>query len=242
MQVMLSRAQDGSPVNAGAWRSQWYAAFVLVYVIAVLAIDSLALRHGGTIDWSVFRRQLDNGFDLYKFIAWLIIPLAISLPFFDIHFFTFRRWKRVDWYLLGIVMLGGALVMLFLPVLPGVGEYYRGWGDLPASKRLDYVQYNLLWTLSWLLGWEFMHRYWLLRHIPLAWPKRGVPMALIIVPLVEAGYHVLQTKPVLEALAMGGLSLVLCAWTLRRKNALLPFLAHLAIELELILFLFFMSW
>jgi membrane protease YdiL (CAAX protease family) len=239
---MVKPFQDGPSIQehtANALRLKLYATFVLIYVISVLLIDSLALRRGGAIDWSVFRWQLDNGFDLFKFIAWFAIPVAVSLPFLDLHYFTFRRWKRLDWYLLGIVVLGGAIVMLLLPVLPGVGEYYRGWGGLPVSKRLDYVQYNLLWTLSWLLGWEFMHRYWLLRHIPLAWPRWGVPMALVIVPLLEAVYHLIQTKPPLEALAMGGLSVVLCAWTLRRKNTLLPFLAHFAIELELIVFLFF---
>jgi hypothetical protein len=59
------------------------------------------------------------------------------------------------------------------------------------------------------------------------------------VPLIEALYHVVQNKPALECLGVAAMSLVFTFWVVRRRNALLPFLGHLVIELELIAFLFF---
>ena len=38
---------------------------------------------------------------------------------------------------------------------------------------------------------------------------------------------------------MVAFSVILTAWALRRRNTLLPFLAHLAIEVELVLFMLY---
>jgi len=134
--------------------------------------------------------------------------------------------------------------MLALPWIPGVSDYYRGWGSAPLDVRIEQAMRHLFWTASWLCGWEFMHRYWVPKALLDRWPsdspwRGGALGVLIVVPLFEAGYHVVQGKPALECLGMGLLSLVFCWWVVRRRNALLPFLAHLAIEIELVLFLFF---
>lgn len=217
-----------------------WAYAIIGYVVAVHVADTLAIR-GSTvfIDWSILRWQLANGIDLFKFTIWFIIPLLIALPSFDLQYFTFRRWKRIDWVLLGAVVIAGGLCMLLLPYVSSLDDYYRGWGTLSMDERWRNAFRALLWTCSWLTGWEFTHRYLLLKKMGEAWPDNGRWLALLTVPLIEALYHVIQNKPHLESLGMGALSLVFCAWALHRRNAMLPFLGHLVIELELIVFLFF---
>ncbi len=215
------------------------AILAVIYVLAAHAVDTLAANGSVLgIEWSRFRWNLGNGIDLFKFIAWFLIPLALSIPTLDFGYFTFRRWKRVDWMLLALFVVGGGIVVFLLPYWPGVGDYYGGWGHLAPSRRWDYAMSRFLWTLSWLSGWEFAHRYFLIRPLQAAWP-RGWIAVLVIVPAIEVLYHVIQEKPMLESLGMGGLSLLMCAWTLSRRNSLLPFLGHLAIEVELIAYLYF---
>ncbi len=217
-----------------------FAGLAFAYVAAVHVADCLALRGAALgIDWGVLALRMDGGFDVFKFVAWLVVPLLLGLRGFDVRYFTFRRCKRFDWVLLGIATLGGAVLMLLLPWLPGAGTYYGGWGGHPPELRNALLSYHLWWTVSWLLGWEFVHRYFLVKSFLAAWPKRGATVVLIAVPLLETAYHALQQKPPLECLGMLALSVLLCAWTLHRRNALLPFLAHLAIELELLVFLYF---
>jgi membrane protease YdiL (CAAX protease family) len=55
----------------------------------------------------------------------------------------------------------------------------------------------------------------------------------MLVPLAEGGYHLLKPWP--ETLAMVAFSVVMTQYALRRKNLVIPFLAHLAVELFLIL-------
>ena len=58
-------------------------------------------------------------------------------------------------------------------------------------------------------------------------------------PVSEGVYHLQKT--LLEALGMVALSVVLTYWARKRANVLLPFLVHLAIELELLAFLLMAS-
>lgn len=227
-------------MESNRMRRYLLVAVPVAYVILVHLVDSLA-AHGSLwlVDWRIFRWKTDSGADLYKLFAWLVVPFVASLPDFEFGYFTFRRWKRVDWALLGGVVGIGAAVMAVLPVIPGVGDYYRGWGGYSIEQRWDNASHALLWTFSWLCGWEFVHRYFLLKRFRDLEVKWALFAALVIIPVIEALYHVIQGKPHLESLGMGVLSVVFCAWALRRRNVLLPFLGHLAIELELIVFLFF---
>ena len=52
-----------------------------------------------------------------------------------------------------------------------------------------------------------------------------------MVPLCETIYHL--QKPLLEAGGMAVFSLLLTWWTMKRRNMLLPFVAHLYIEILL---------
>lgn len=172
----------------------------VAYVILVHLADSLAAQGSlWLFDWGVFRWKTDSGADLYKLFAWLVVPLVVSLPDFELGYFTFRRWKRVDWAILGGVVAIGAAVMAALPVIPGVGDYYQGWGGYSTEERWDIASRALLWTFSWLCGWEFTHRYFLLKRFNDLEAKGGPFAALVIIPIIEALYHVIQGKPHLES-------------------------------------------
>jgi membrane protease YdiL (CAAX protease family) len=89
----------------------------------------------------------------------------------------------------------------------------------------------MAWNASWLIGWEFMHRYMLLGAAQKAAPHWG----WLLVPLSETLYHL--QKPPIEMLGMLALSVVLTLWCMKRGNWLLGFLVHLIIEVELLIFL-----
>ena len=79
-----------------------------------------------------------------------------------------------------------------------------------------------------------MHRYFLLRPVMHRFPRYG----WLIVPLCETIYHL--QKPLLEAGGMAVFSLLLTWWTMKRRNMLLPFIAHLYIEILLAIALFYL--
>jgi hypothetical protein len=212
---------------------QWLLTVVIFgYVAAVLAVDTLAATGSSfLIDWRVFRRQLSNGFDVFKFVAWFVIPFVCCLPWMDWSFFGTRRWKRKDiLILLGLAVMGAGAV-LATRVFPSLARVYRGYGQHPWHTKWVYLRWSLLWTFSWLVGWEFLHRYFLLTHVQKRWPRFG----WLLVPLFEGVYHI--QKPLIEAGGMVVFSLFVTRWAALRRNALLPFLAHFIIELELVAFL-----
>lgn len=202
------------------------------YVLAVLLVDTLAALEVQTpIDWRVFSWTSDNGFDWFKFVTWFVVPFLVSLRGMDRGYFGVARWKRWDWALLIGLGAVGLVAVLTINVFPSLREYYPSYSELPWSQKWEIVGRGMLWTFSWLIGWEFLHRYFLLRPFAARWPRYG----WLLVPLSEGAYH-LQKAP-LEAAAMFVFSLILTAWALRRRNALLPFLAHLVIEIEVVLFM-----
>lgn len=214
-------------------RPRAMAALAVVYVGAVLVIDTLATNGvGWPVDWARwFRWQTEGGFDLFKCVAWLVIPLALSLTQLELDFFTFKRWRNVDKLLLGALALLGVGAMLLIPMVPALREIYPGLAQASPEARWAYSEYFLLWTVSWLPGWEFLHRGFLLRRVDAAWPRLG----WLLIPLIECAYHL--QKPLLEAGGVLALGLVLTWWTRRRRNILLPFLVHALIEIQLLLFL-----
>lgn len=214
---------------------------VLGYAAAVLAIDTLAASGVAyPFDWSVLHRPLPatfflsayvpRNFDLFKFVAWFVIPFALCVPRMDWGYLGFGRWLGKDFQvLLGLAMLGAAAV-LAIKVFPSLAKTYHGIGHYSSPQKMLYAQYAVTWTFSWLVGWEFLHRYFVLTHVQVRWPRYG----WLIVPLFEGVYHL--QKPLLEAGGMVVFSLLVTRWTVARRNVLLPFLAHLIIELELLAF------
>lgn len=231
---------------------------VIAYVAGVLAVDTLAVMgvnkpiHWSMFSWhpaTVYKFATDHGmpsalvswmklillrqFDVFKFVMWFFIPFVFSLWWMDWGALGFRRWKRVDLYLLlGLAALGMA-AMILIPLVPSLNATYGGLGHLSSGKKWGTLILQIVWIVSWLPGWEFMHRYVLLRKVSVQWPQFG----WILVPVFEGLYHL--QKPLLEALGMVVLSIFLTQWTLRRRNVMLPFLVHLIIEIELMVFLLF---
>jgi len=203
----------------------------LVYAAAVLAADTLAVQHVRTpVNWGALRWRGPWGADFFKFFAWFVVPFVLSLPWLDAGWFGVRRWKRADWFLLGGLAVAGAAAVALIPLVPSLRATYGSASFLPAGQKWAVLRHDVVWTLSWLLGWEFMHRYFMLRPVSRAWPRYG----WLIIPLYEGAYHL--QKPLIEAGGMVLFSLVLTYWALKRRNVLLPFLAHFIVELELVAF------
>lgn len=251
-------ARPAQPEGQPPARFRVPVALVIAYVAVVLAIDTLAaMRLDWPIPWSWFQWQPESlaslcetaglprilyawlevpklqSFDIFKFTFWFLVPFLCCIPRVDWGWFGVTRWKRIDALLLGLFVGGCIGAVLLIPHLPGVREYYRQFGAVSASQQWNNFLLQVLWTVSWLTGWEFLHRYLLLRHVDAQWPRYG----WLLVPLSEVVYHL--QKPLIEAAGMGLFSLLATPWTRLRKNMLGPFIAHLTVELTLAAFLSF---
>jgi membrane protease YdiL (CAAX protease family) len=232
---------------------QW-TAFVVLYVALVLIIDALATqRVPWPFDWSILRGTpgalqrlpLPRGllswispwplshFDFFKFLFWFTLPFLACIPAMDWKALGFKRWKKWDGPILVGLAIAGLLAVLLIPHIPSLASAYHGLAEVSTSQKAAFLAIQAFWIFSWLLGWEFLHRYVLLRHAAAQWPRYG----WLLVPLSEGLYHL--PKPGIEALGMVLLSIILTRWALHRGNILLPFLVHLIIEIELVLFLLF---
>ena len=210
---------QGPNANKRVW---WIAAYVFV----VLLVDSLAangvrwrLDFGAfdfAINWTMFTWRGSGAlaqFDYFKFMFWFVIPFALCFWEMDWGYFGFARWKRFDVYLLLGMAAIGLLCVLAILFIPQLREWYPSrakwsWGD----KTFDLYR-QALWNISWLPGWEFMHRYFLLRPLAERWPRWGWN----VVPVSEALYH-LQKDPV-EMAAMFAAGVVFTLWTVARRTS-----------------------
>lgn len=231
--VAQERARADTEALGGArpWRWRLIAAGALFYAAAVLVGDTLAVRYADwPVNWGALRWWGPWGADLFKFAAWFVVPFVLSLPWLDGGWFGVRRWKRSDWLLLAGLALAGAAAVALIPLVPSLRATYGSAASLAAGQKWAVLRHSVVWTLSWLVGWEFMHRYFLLRPVSRVWPRYG----WLVIPLYEGAYHL--QKPLIEAGGMVLFSVVLTYWALKRRNVLLPFLAHLIVELELVAF------
>lgn len=238
---------------------KWPALCAGLYVASVLLVDTLAAQdveylmvwqelHWQLQDmhralwpqlkaWGVSLSSLSwmlvpagQSFDLFKFCFWLLLPLLCCLPWLDGGWLGAGRMEARDWLGLLVIAALGAVVMQLIPWVPELRQQYPGLSFLPAGVKQEYLIAQLLWLASWLLGWEFLHRYLLLR----AGLSLSARWGWLLVPVVEGLYHL--QKPMLEMLGMVALSVVLTQWTVRRRTLLPALLAHLLIELELLLY------
>ena len=217
---------------------QHRAALLTAYAIVVLAVDCLATRGVGVpFDWTIFAWRHESGFDLFKFIAWLAVPVALTRPWRDLGWFGFNRWKRRDLALLAGLFLLGAFAVAAVAWIPSLREMYPSLGEHSSAVRWQFVITTLVWLSSWLIGWEFLHRFVLARALADAFPRRPVLAACAIIPVIEALYHLAQGKGALESAGVLVFGILLTSYAVHRRNVLLPFLAHLFIELALVAFL-----
>ena len=144
-------------------------------------------------------------------------------------YFGFRRGTGPGTFLLagvgGLCLLAGLVV----PWVPSLKAWYPGAADQPIELRWRIVIFQLAWIASWLPGWEFLHRYVLLRPFQ----ERFARFGWLVVPLSEGVFHL--QKHWLEMAGMVAISLVLTRWAAKRRNMMLPFLAHLIVEVELVI-------
>ncbi len=232
----------------------YWSVLTVGYVALVLAWDALVtIGDTRTVNWAVFQwRPADlqvllesfqiphflvgwmagsvlTHVDLFKVLFWLVLPVAICLWRMDWDYFTKRRVKPADWFFLGGMCALAVLAIISVKFVPVLANQYRGLGHAALSFRLQFFVVQLLWVVSWLPGWEFMHRYFLLRRVSVDFPRFG----WLLVPLAEGTYHLLKPWP--ETLAMVAFSVIMTQYALRRKNILIPFLAHFAVEVLLII-------
>jgi len=242
-----------APSGLPARPALWTVLAVLVYAAFVHAADTFAtFSYQTPFDWRVLRWVLWRGetlfvpsgngvlpmplpgFQLFKFVAWFTIPLLFCLRRFDHKYFDIKRFRPSDWLVLAAVGGAGVLAMAVVSVVPSLRGDYPSFREAASADKWRYVGHMLMYTVSWLVGWEFLHRYALLTTLRMRWPRVG----WLLIPLLEGAYHLV--KHPLEAAAMVAFSLFATGWWgLRRRNALAPFLAHLLIELELLVFMTF---
>lgn len=201
---------------------------VLLYVTLVLSVDALAyLETQWIIDWTLFR-WVWGDVEVFKLVFWLFIPLAFCWKNFDRGWYGVARWQRTDIILLITLAAIGGLALMTIPLMPGLREGYIGIGSMSPEIKREFVIGITIWNLTWLPGWEFLMRYVLLRTATAQWPRFG----WWLVPLAEGLYHLQKTMP--EMLAAVAFSAVLTYWAFKRRNGLLPLVAHLIIEIELV--------
>jgi len=230
-----------SPSAVPTIQARRRAGAALGYAAVVLIVDTLAKnRVEFVIDWDLFNWWLGRHtwvgprFDLFEFTFWFVIPMLYCLPNLDWGYFGVRRWRRRDLLMLAAIGVLGALALFLIPLFPSLRNTYHGLHAASSAAKWRFLAGHLVWLLSWLPGWEFLHRYFLMTRLRLAWPRYG----WLAIPILETAYHL--QKPGIEAAGMALLSALLCLWTLRTSNVVLPFLAHLLIEVALLGFLLLM--
>ncbi|MCK5862983.1 MAG: hypothetical protein KAH38_10885 [Candidatus Hydrogenedentes bacterium] len=226
---------------------------VITYVALILGADTLAAyKVSWPFNWSILHCRLIflwqfldqsppdwaksvllNRLDLFKLLFWFILPFLISLRTMKWSWFSPHKWKRNDWLFLGGLLVMESIAILSIKFIPTLHASYPGLSYLPVETRLTYSIVSLVWVLSWLPGWEFLHRYFLLHSALKHFPRYG----WLLIPLSETLYH-LQKDPI-EAGGMALFSVLLTWWSVKRHNMLLPFLAHLYVEIALIVALAF---
>ncbi|HOV34068.1 MAG TPA: hypothetical protein PLX23_11985 [Candidatus Hydrogenedens sp.] len=223
---------------------------IIIYTISVLIIDLLATFNIHFIfNWGIFNIDLSYilnkipafrnslfsflfiDFDLRKFFLWLIIPIIIFNKAVDFYWFSFKSWKKNDYFILLGVSILCVASLVFVILSPTLSSYYLGFKTLPFNQKVIIFFQQIFWIISWLLGWEFLNRHLLLR----ACLRLNKKYAWIFVPIVETVYHI--HKAFLEMIGMSMFSIFACLWTIRKENNLLAFLCHLLIELGLVILL-----
>jgi hypothetical protein len=207
---------------------------ILAYVAVVLGVDALVyLNVRWPFDWQLFD-WVWGDIDLFKLIFWLLIPLAFSWRTLDRGWFGFARWRIADVILLITIAGFGFLVLMGLLLFPETRQAYTGISELSPSVKREFLIGISIYTLVWLPAYEFLLRYVMLRAVSAQWPRFG----WWLVPLGEGLYHLQKTLPEVVIATLFGM--VLSYWVSRRRNGLMAFLAHLAIEIELIILM--LTW
>ena len=246
---------DSTVTKNSASRTNWWLGIVIIYIILVLGIDTLAAQRAqwpfpwSRLQWFLstsypsLRGTVWGGFDCFKFLFWFVLPFIASLWWIDWRYLLTRRWKKWDGFLVGGIAVFGMLAMFIIPLVPALQATYPSLGHLESAQKWGYVTRAMIWNFSWLIGWEFLHRYVLLRAVQREemtgrWGLPGWKLSQwywLAVPLSETLYHL--QKPLAEAGGMLVFSTILTLWCLSQKKWLVACLVHLIIEVELVVFM-----
>lgn len=167
-----------------------------------------------------------SGFDWYKFVTWFLVPAIATFPAERRVGVTLRMTQR-EGVALGVVVLLSCAAMGVVVLSPELAAQYLGSATGNWGQRSSIAQRQLIWTLSWLPGYEF-----LVRRLLLSRAEHWRLGAVLLVALVEFAYHL--QKPLLEAVAVLFFSAALSVWARERRGSLWPSLSHLCVELVLI--------
>lgn len=210
------------------------AVYVFLYASFALIIDSISTAQlDWIIDWGIFHWKLENGFEVSTFILWFVIPFIFSVKSMDWGYFGISRLKKNDIYFVLCLSVIGIMGVLCIKIFPSLREYYPNIIFPDSSAKIDWALNVIIWNISWLTGWEFLHRYVLLTRFEKAYPNRG----WFGVCLIEFIFHF--QKAFLEAIGMLIFSIFVTRWAVKRKNVLIPFVLHMLIELFLIILILF---
>ncbi len=169
----------------------------------------------------------------------LVLPfglvLLLGIPLSKLYFGKPRFDKQSLW----IVSLAGlALAGLFV-YLNWFGEdylaYYRHGQSLEQLQAMGRFQSFMIFTASTLVGWEILHRSFLLGGIQYSLhrfmqvPERSAMfIAIMTVAVFEAMFHI--KKPIYESIPMVFASLLLSWLTIKTRSVWPALTIHLGIE------------
>lgn len=210
-----------------AKRWVWYVSFALILNAAAIQFPTAFFL----FPW--VRYKIGGCFAIGPTILWVVVPLIFLWNRIELTDISFRRWRKPDWVLFAVATLICCAVVFVIPLFPVLTRYY-----VTTTRKLvpsQFLPCSLLWVLSWLPGWELLHRFILLRSAVHLWPKWG----WTLVPVFETAYHL--QKPLPETAGMAVFSTVMTYWSWKRRNLLLPLLVHFLIELTLIGYLLWVA-
>ncbi len=181
-------------------------------------------------------------FQKYFFTLWVILRIAVPLVAIKFLKIPFSQvglcFPKIDKKML--VYIG---LIFFLLSLSFIGVYFyqdylSSYSGSFKAGRADNVSrfFNfMIFTSSTLVGWEFLHRGFLLLGTKYILTERegvdektAITIAIAIVWIFEVFYHFI--KPELEAIGLLIGSPILSYIAIRSRSILLPFLIHLFVE------------
>jgi hypothetical protein len=173
---------------------------------------------------------------LLRIVLPLLLVRALGIPFgaLGLGLPAFDRFFKILCILTLFGLFGVYLVIHFSPTY--LGHYAKGWGAVEAHRFGNFM----VFTLSTLTGWEFLHRSFLLMGTVYILGRHGGisesttrQAAVSIVWSFEVLFHLL--KPRMEALGMLIGSPFLSYITLKTGSIWPAFLIHLGVEIVFIL-------
>lgn len=205
---------------------------VLIIIFAALCIQ-LAGRYHAT-QTLVFKKHF--------YSLWIILRIAVpvclihllKIPFSNVGL----KLPIID---RKVILFSFVIILVLLLSFTGIYFYqdylssYSHSFHSGRSNNLQRLTNFIIFTSSTLIGWEFLHRGFLLLGIKYILTekeglneKTAISISIAIVWIFEVVYHFI--KPEIEALGLLIGSPILSYIALRTKSILLPFLLHLFVE------------